>query len=249
MSLMPTDELPPGLARAWGVAAPPRRGPKPTHSVDGIVQAALELVDAGGIEALSFPKLAARVGVATNALYRYVDSKEELLVLVRDAGWGDPPSSIRVAGSWRDAVRAWTHAALDGYRARPWLLDVPVHGAPMTPHLLRWLEVLLAALAGAGLNGDHLLKGAMLVDGYAFSGASLARKLSAARAEPGQSAAAWEFLLPRLAEDDFPVLGSLLTGGAYGEGDGTSDGDVDFGLDRILDGIETLITRGGTVAQ
>ncbi|SRR6266545_7256436 len=51
------------------------------------------LADADGIAAL-LPRLAARIGVTTNALYRYVSSKDELLVLVRDAGWGVPPELI-----------------------------------------------------------------------------------------------------------------------------------------------------------
>src|SRR4051794_441692 len=102
--------LPPGLALAWGVTSPGRRGPKPAHSVEKIVEAAAELADAHGIAALSLPKVAARIGVTTNALYRYISSKDELFVLLREAGWGTPPESIQRAANWRDGVTAWTYA-------------------------------------------------------------------------------------------------------------------------------------------
>ena len=47
---MSNDEaLPPGLALAWGVLPAPRRGPKPAHSVEEIIAAAVALADEKGI--------------------------------------------------------------------------------------------------------------------------------------------------------------------------------------------------------
>jgi len=137
--------LPPGLALAWGIAPAPRRGPKPTRSVQEIVGAAIQLADAQGIAAASLPKVARRVGLTTNALYRYVGSKDELLLLLNDAGWGPPPEAALRARTWRKGAMAWAHAVSDGYRNRPWLLDIPIRSAPMTPYVLHWLEVFLEA--------------------------------------------------------------------------------------------------------
>lgn len=49
-----------------------------------------------------------------------------------------------------------------------------------------------------------------------------------------------EFLLPRL-QDGFPILASMLAQEQYEDG---LDDDVDFGLHRILDGIEQLVSTG-----
>lgn len=234
--------LPPGLALAWGVTSPSRRGPKPAHSIQEIVQAALELADAEGIAALSMPRIAARVGVTTNALYRYVSSKDELLVLLIDAAWAPPPASIRQAATWREAAAAWTRGLIDGYRARPWLLDLPIRGVPMTPRLLRWVEALLEALAGTGLGDQEQIGCAMLLDGYARSIANLARNLEGASRQPGQAVAVREFLQPLLRERGFPILASMLSTGAYDDEGGLTSADLDFGLDQILNGIEVLIS-------
>ena len=57
-----------------------------------IVEAASALVDAEGLEAVSMQRVAKELGYTTMSLYRYVDSKEDMLVLMRDASMnGDPP--------------------------------------------------------------------------------------------------------------------------------------------------------------
>jgi hypothetical protein len=84
----------------------------------------------------------------------------------------------------------------------------------------------------------------MLLDGYAYSTAHLARNLAAANHEPEQSAAVGKFLQPLLRERGFPTLASIMSAGAYGDGAGVTNTEVDFGLDRILDGIEVLISAG-----
>lgn len=252
MSAMTGDtagqQLPPGLAQAWGFTTTGRRGPKPAHSVEGIVEAAIGLADADGFAALSLPKIAKRLGFTTNALYRYVTSKDELLVLLADAGWGAPPEPLSTDKHWRPTATAWVHAFVDRCRRHPWLLDLPVRGAPTTPNILRWLEVLLESLTGTGLSNRQVLGCAVLLDGYARSTANLARDLHERTAPPVQSAAVTEFLQPLLLERGFPLVASIMSGGDYEDGE-LEDTDVDFGLHRILDGMEMLIARRGLTAD
>jgi AcrR family transcriptional regulator len=230
--------LPPGLALAWGVAPTARRGPKPAHSVEQIIDAAMALADADGFAAASLPNIAAELGFTTNALYRYVSSKEELVVLLADAGWGPPPDDLNEYPDWRDGARAWTHAVIDRYHARTWLLDIPVRGAPTTPNLLRWTEILLQALACSGLRGDSALGCALLLDGFARSTALRSRSRLEGSGSPARTDAVRAFLLPKLTERDYPKLAEMVEDGSY-----PSDAveTVDFGLDRLLDGISVLV--------
>ena len=246
---MPTEpepddrpDLPPGLAPAWGATPRPRRGPKPSHSLAQIVAAAVELADADGLAAASLPNIAASLGLTTNALYRYVGSKDELLVLLADAGFGPPPPSPP-GSDWRLATRDWTYAALDRYRARPWLLDLPVRGSVVTPHRLRWTEQLLSALSGAGLSDVDALGCALLVADFARATADRLR----ARADPDSPDSAVRaddvrtFLRPLLADGGYPHLAALAARGEY-----PGAASVDFGLDRVLDGIAGLLTTSRT---
>ncbi|QWF76749.1 TetR/AcrR family transcriptional regulator [Amycolatopsis sp. CA-230715] len=234
-------KLPPGLALAWGVTPGPRRGPKPAHTIDDVVRAGIEVADADGFGAVSMPRIARHLGLTPNALYRYVRSKDELLVLLADTAWGPPPDSVVETGHWREAMTVWTRAFLERLRVHPWLLDMPSHGAPITPNLLGWMEVFLDGVSGSGLSAADALGAAVLLDNYARGTAALDRDLrqrTPALARPE----VLEFLLPRMAERGFPITASVYGGGGYDDAE-LPEADIDFGLDRILDGIQVLVDR------
>jgi AcrR family transcriptional regulator len=229
--------LPPGLALAWGVTPANRRGPKPAHSISQIVEAAMDLADTDGLAAASMPNIAAQLGFTTNALYRYVNSKEELTVLLADAGWGPPPDDLGRVGDWRAKAREWTHAAIDRYRTRTWLLDIPLRGAAATPNMLRWMEILLQALAGAGLAEDDLLGCALLLDGFARSTAARSRGQADGDLSTERIAATQAFLEPLLTTPTYPIVAAMVAQGRFWD-----LSEVDFGVDRLLAGIDALVS-------
>jgi AcrR family transcriptional regulator len=231
------EDLPPGLALSWGVQPVQRRGPKPALSVERIVATGIEFGDRHGFEAISLQKIAAHFGVSTNAMYRYVRSKDELIVLVHDKAVGLPPD---LPSGWREAATAWVKAEVELYAVRPWLLEVPIRGAPVTPNLLRWIEAILEAMAGTGLSPHDNLACLILLDGYARNYANLARQLGAGDNPPVQAEQIGQFLVPRLIEGGYPRLTALYTNQEYEDG---LDDDLEFGLNRILDGIQVLIDR------
>ena len=230
-----SDPLPPGLALSWGVQPVQRRGPKPGLSVEQIVDTGIAFGDSQGFEAISLQKIAAHLGVTTNAMYRYVRSKDELIVLVHDKALGAPPE---LPTEWRAAATAWVHAHVERFTERPWLLDVPIRGAPVTPNSMRWVEVMLQALEGTGLSQHDNLGCLLLLSGFAQNYASLVRQLEASNDTPVQAEAVGRFLVPRLIEGGYPMLTALYTNQEYEDG---IDDDLEFGLTRILDGIQVLI--------
>ncbi|GCD96107.1 TetR/AcrR family transcriptional regulator [Embleya hyalina] len=240
MPITEDPEPPPGLALAWGLPVKTTRlGRKPSQSVEQIVGAAVELADADGFGALSMPRIAQRLGLTANAIYRYVKSRDELLVLVAEAAWGTAPDLASGAGDWRDAAEVWTRAMIDRCDVHPWLCDLPVRGAPVTPNLLDWTEAILKVLTGAGLTPTEALRCAFVLDGYARQIGGMRRDLRYSTATPAQSDTMTRFLLPRLRERGHSVLASMMDGNEYT--DDVVDDDVTFGLDRILDGIGVLV--------
>ena len=106
------SDLPASVELLWGLRDRSRRGgPKPTLSLDRIVSAAIELADAGGLAAVSMSRLADKLGFTTMSLYRYIASKEELLLLMVDASIGPLPQ-IDVSGGWRERAEAWSRELL-----------------------------------------------------------------------------------------------------------------------------------------
>ena len=117
------DENPPqALLQAWGLASPPRRGPKARFELADVVSAAVELADDAGLDAVTLSELARRLGLTTTGLYRYVDSKDVLDELVVDAALGPAPHPR--AGRARAGIRELSDALWSRYETHQWLAEL-----------------------------------------------------------------------------------------------------------------------------
>ncbi|HZG02703.1 MAG TPA: TetR/AcrR family transcriptional regulator [Streptomyces sp.] len=238
--------LPPGVETAWGLRERPGKGPKPGLSVTRIVDAAVGLANAEGLPAVSMSRVASALGVSTMSLYRYVSSKEELLVLMQEAAYGLPPEGPEPEEEgWRAALAHWARTQRDVLYRNLWMLRVPIATPPTTPRALAWMERGLACLRGTGLTEGEKLQVILLVSGFVRNEATLAADLEAASRASGRSVeetmAAYAGLLARLADPQrFPEIGAVLKSGALSE-EGTPDEEFVFGLERLLDGIEVLV--------
>ena len=243
--------LPASIEAAWGVRTRPNKGPRPALSLERIVAAAVRVAAADGLQAVSMSRVAGDLGVSTMSLYRYVSAKGELLALMADLPFEEPPARRGAEESWRDGLARWARTELAVYRRNPWVLRIPISGPPVTPNAMAWLERGLDSLRGTGLREDEKLSVILLLTGYVRNQAMLEAEFSAAQAA-GATAPDPEMLpsygrlLARLTDPErFPALHAVIADGVFDEPD---DGDYDFtfGLERVLDGIETLIDRRRT---
>lgn len=235
--------LPRGLRHTWGhEARAGRPGPKATLSVPDIAASAIALADAEGAQALSLGRIADRLGVTPNALYRYVDSRHDLDVIVHDHALG-APGDIAAGADWVEAAAAWCRALRDRYAHHPWLSDMRVR-VPFAPHSLAWLEDLLDRLEPSGLGDRQALQAAALLDGYVRTRAAMVRDLF----RPDGSATDPETLVDLVGAERFtarlPRVSSLISSGLYREPGARADEDFEFGLRSILSGLRQLTVDG-----
>jgi TetR/AcrR family transcriptional regulator, tetracycline repressor protein len=92
------------------MATPPAR---PGLTRERVLQAALDLVDREGVDALSMRRLGRVLGVEAMSLYGYVASKEDLIEGVVELIFGEMPLVVPGPESWQERVRR--HARI--YRA------------------------------------------------------------------------------------------------------------------------------------
>ncbi len=236
--------LPPVIEQLWGLRGPARRGgPKPALSLERIVAAAVELADAGGLAALSMARLAEKLGFTTMSLYRYVASKDDLLVLVLDATLGLPPQMPD--GEWREQCAAWALALRDLYRAHSWALELPISGLPAGPNQLVWFDRGLRALAGLRLAPGEKASSVLLLSTYVRAQTQLVLDLTrtAAAARTADTPPAdWATVVTRLADPSrYPEVAAVVAAGTFEDGqDDLGEDEFDFGLQRVLDGIDVL---------
>jgi AcrR family transcriptional regulator len=234
------------LESIWARSEVPAKPARVGLSLDRVVQAALELADQEGLDAVSMARVAERLGFTTMALYRHVRSKEELLAFMLDSALTPPPSLDEPVAHWRGGLERWCRALRAGLREHPWIERVPVGGLMGTPSQLTWLDRGLGALAGTNLTEAEKAEVVLLLNGYGFWEARLVADLERAQADPAAEMSEADFgsMLSKLADPQrFPAARRAIDAGIFEDGDGDRDAAFSFGLERILDGIDRLVRR------
>ncbi|WP_166844920.1 TetR/AcrR family transcriptional regulator [Isoptericola sp. BMS4] len=239
-------ELPPRLALAWGVAERPERVPRRELSIERIVEAAVEIADAEGLAGVSMARVAKSLGFTTMSLYRYVTSKDDLLLLMQEVAFDVEFPPAHDPADWRNELREWALLTLATYRRHPWVLDIPITGAPMTPNNLRAADAGLRALRSAPLDDSEKVATILLVNGYTRNAAMLGRDLQRAadQHDGAYDATGMADTLRALVDEvRFPYLRPLVERGTYVPEVPELDDvdDVAWGLERTLDGVAAYV--------
>ncbi|GII77457.1 TetR family transcriptional regulator [Sphaerisporangium rufum] len=238
-------ELPGQVALLWGLRETVRRGRKPSLTVADIARAAVEVADAEGLAAVSMAKVAARLGNSTMALYRYVKSKDELLLLMSDEAMAERPD-LPDGLDWRTALTLWTQGLLAGLRRHPWTAQIPISGPPVGPNNLWWFDRALRALGDTGLDEGDKVGVVMGLITFLHGRLRLGIELSAGYAEnPEAFGGQYGRALTRVADAHrYPALNKVIAAGVF-EGDVGYDEEADgaFGLGLYLDGVAAFIER------
>ena len=246
-------QLPPGLDLLWGRRDRGKRGPRPGLSADAIVEAAVRLADAEGLEAVSMARVAAELGFTTMSLYRYVASKEELFQLMWNASALGAEQLVLDGDGWRARLRAWAVIQRDMLDRHPWLTQMPMAAPPVAPNSLIFVELGLRTMDETGLDDGDKLRVIGLLSSYTLSEARMAS--DAARAARAQAraveagadpAALWTFdaLLRELVDEKtYPTLHRIAW--AADAVQRSEREEFLLGIDVILDGVQALIDRAG----
>jgi AcrR family transcriptional regulator len=234
-------DLPRAIAALWGIEEPGRRGPKRTLSVSAIGAAAVGIADADGLGAVSMATVAKELGTTAMALYRYVESRQELEAVMVDVAVGPPPEVNPRAG-WRRQLFEWAWDDASRLAAHPWVLEIRPGSPPVSPNLLAWTDAGMQIVLRSGLAEQAAASSLLMVDGYVRSHLMLGLQFSDAEASRQWGARLREVVTP----EAFPGLARILASGAL-EDDGVPGefpgAEFEFGLSVLLDGIEALAAR------
>jgi AcrR family transcriptional regulator len=249
---------PTALDLLWGTPDRPRRGPRPSLSLDRIVAEAIALADEEGLASLSMQHLAERLGCAKMALYRYVPGKSELVALMVDTALGDPPeppaetahptrqgqaAAAKPTGQapapgeqpWRAVLRLWATTINARYRQHPWAIEATAGTRPTGPHEMAWMENALSALAGTGLTGPERLDAVALLNGHVRS---LVQVTPAGQPDLEAEMARQIGVALAANPDRYPQVLAAFSESPQPAGRNNA---LNFGIDRILDGLAALI--------
>jgi len=228
----------------------PRRGPLRGLSVDQIVESAISLADADGLEAVTMRRVAETLGVAPMTLYTYVPGKAELVDLMLDSLYGQvardyPALSLRQ--SWRSRLQTIAHHNRALFRRHPWAAAVSTVRPPLGPGLMAKYDRELRALDGLGLQDVQIDAALTFLLGFVrWSALAEIEGQLAARDSQMNDTQWWEANAPLLARvldaTAYPTAARVGTaaGAAYGAAY-NPDYAYEFGLQRALDGLEAIV--------
>lgn len=243
-------EVPEVPTPAWRTARKPARGArKPPVTVDAIVDAALEIVDAEGLDALSMRRVAQKLDTGAATLYAHVQNKEDLLELVVDRVNGEVRFPSPDPEQWEGQILDTMRRVRDVYASHRDLAKANFGRVPTLPNSLAAIEGMLGLLRAGGLPDKVAAWSADLLALYATS-AGFEQGLLALREEqsPGSTQEYYRQLgefFAALPAERYPAVRAMV--GAMVEGAG--DERFDFGLEVILLGMQAYADRMAKESQ
>ncbi|MBE1491952.1 winged helix-turn-helix transcriptional regulator [Plantactinospora soyae] len=224
------------------------QGSRSGLGLDRIVRTAIRLADADGLGTLSMRRVATALGAGVMSLYRHVPGKRQLVNLMVETVFGEIRYPDPGPAGWRARIELSARGEWAMYQRHPWVLPI-VAGTwrpPLGPNVLANFEWVLRAVDGFGLDRATMTQLYFTVSDYVQGAALYVRNEAEDERRTGVSAEQW------WAAESATLAGLLRTGrfplvsGLFDPATGAPTlvaKDFEFGLRRVLDGIEVFLTR------
>lgn len=217
------------------MATPTRRGPPLTQ--EEIVETALAIADAEGLEAVSMRRVANGLGVGAMTLYHHVADKRELMLLMADRVGAELIVPGEFPADWREALRAIAYRTRDTFIRHPWLLQSIGTRPGPTPNTLRHVEQSIGAVENLDIDPDLSSTMVLAVDdytvGYVMRQAVIDQQRAAGTFPPDSPA-----FRDLITTGDFPRLAAFLAEGGEMQ---LPPNRFDQGLEWLFDGFQAAL--------
>lgn len=208
-------------------------------SRERVLDGAVRLADAGGLEALTMRRLGEELGVEAMSLYKHVANKDDLLDGMVDLVFGE----IELPGEgadWRTAMRSRAVSARQALIRHPWATALMQSRTAPGGATLRHHDTVIGTLRRAGFSVVLTAHAFSAIDAYVYGFALQERSLPFETVEEAEEVGRQMFA--RMPAGQFPHLTELALehvlqpGYDYGA-------EFEYGLDLVLDGIERAHRR------
>ena len=208
------------------------RAPRNFLSRARVVEAAFELADAHGLDALTIRAVAARLGVKPMSLYRHVANKDELLDALVERMYAEFETPDPQLPDWRGELRSRANSVREVLVRHPWSIAlIETRTGPDRPFTFAHAEAVLATLISAGCSPRVASRAFVVLDSFAYGFA--VQQVTMPSTNP-EEVVTDGFVA---AMEPYPSLvaarGAVLADASY-----DFVAEFDAGLDLVLDGID-----------
>jgi AcrR family transcriptional regulator len=223
--------------------------PKPTReqpalSRGQIVRAAVELLDAEGMDALSMRRLGARLGSGATSIYWHVANKDELLELVLDEVYAEARVPDPAECGWRDSAAIFAYGLRSAMIKHPWSVTLIGSMPSLGPNAFAAADMLTRAFELAGFTGPTLDYAVAAVLSYTLGATTPEVSWLNTIGRSDVDIEGWmEAMRPelRVAAADYPDLLARYENFQNVDITRTRHLSFDFGLVAMLDGLEARL--------
>lgn len=202
---------------------------------DSILQAAMHVADAKGLDALSMRQLGRELGVEGMALYHHYKNKEQLMEALLNAVHAEIVTPE--TPDWREAMRSRATSVLETLEHHPWASTIMESGPQPGTATMQDREAMARCFRQAGFSIETTVHAMTLLDIYIYGAAQQYVKLSISNAK--EAAAVSQGVIDAFPANIYPYFSEILTThifvGKYNPKD-----EFYFGLDILLESIAQL---------
>ena len=217
----------------------PATTPRAPLTRERVLQAAVDLADESGIDAISMRKVGHELGVEAMSLYNHVANKEDLLDGMVDIVVGEialPPES----DDWKTTMRDQALRAREVLMRHQWAPRVIETRVNFTPTMMTYMDAMIGIFLRGGFSVDlahhalHALGSRVL----GFVQEPFREADAGGDHDPEMTAAMFQQMAAA-----YPNIGALMAEISHNEDDILGDGcddqfEFEFALDIMLEGLE-----------
>lgn len=208
---------------------------KPSLTREKVLLKALQMADANGLESLSMRKLADQLGVEAMSLYNHVHNKDDVIdgiVSLVIARFKLPDTNEH----WKAAMRSCAISTHETLLKHPWAAQLLISRVSVGENMMTYSDACFGCLANAGFSyemSDHAWN-AISNHIYGFT-----LTLINSPVDSADYAQVAEQYLPDVPKETYPHMHALMQLIISGDHNGVNK--VEFGLDLILDGLDSML--------
>ncbi|WP_405999623.1 TetR/AcrR family transcriptional regulator C-terminal domain-containing protein [Streptomyces sp. NBC_00829] len=232
----PTERTAAAHRPASGEPEAPEKSSRAPLSRERIVEAALKIIDEGGVDALSMRRIAATLGVQAMSLYNHVGGKSDVLDGVTEFITGDMHLSRRRGDSWEDGIRSVAYGFRQASLRHPRACELVLTRQLTSPGALPTVNCSLGVLLDHGFDEASAVHALRLL--IAFQVGSLLREFHTPTVR-GEDESAVRERREHLENSGFPAVAKLAPRLAVID----HDAEFTFGIELLIDALRPYAPR------
>jgi AcrR family transcriptional regulator len=216
----------------------PATKPRTPLNRERVLRAAVAFADENGIASLSMRKLGEALGVEAMSLYNHVANKDQLLDGMVDLVFVE--IDLPVGGAdWKTSMRERAQSARQALARHPWAIALMSTRTSPGQATLRHHNAVIGSLREAGFSIEMTAHAFSALDSYIYGFALQEATLPMGETEE-ETVEVAKMMMAQVPVDEYPHLTEFTVGHILQPGYDYGEEFV-FGLDLILDGLETKV--------